>query len=120
MAIRSTIFVFLILTVGVFVTSCGNVKNSSSSDATTYATSESKFAAAKAILASKCFACHSWSSYTEANFVADGLVKKKDPANSTLYTRIRGNDLGIAGDMPQSGSDLTAAEVQTMKSWINE
>ncbi|NUM58790.1 MAG: hypothetical protein HUU56_09175 [Bdellovibrionaceae bacterium] len=100
---------------------CGKVKNSSSSDAAT-ATGTEEFVSAATILREKCASCHqhtAWSSYSETDFVSKKLVTKKSPASSELYTRVRGNDTGIAGDMPEGQSNLSQTEMSTLKTWIN-
>ena len=107
---------FLLLIFG-----CGKVKNSSSSDAAS-ATGTEEFVSAATVLREKCATCHqhtAWSSYSETDFVSKKLVTKKSPANSELYTRIRGNDTGIAGDMPEGQSNLSQTEMTAIKTWIN-
>lgn len=99
--------------------SCGKVKNSSSSDAASAGGSD-EFIAAKQVLADKCLSCHSsWTSYSETDFVNKKLVSKKSPNNSDLYTRIRGNDSGIAGDMPQGQPNISQTEMTALKKWIS-
>ena len=71
------------------------------------------------IMQSKCLTCHStWAKYTPQDYVKKGLVFKGSPANSTLYYRIRGNDVGVAGDMPVGQSNLTYSEIKEVKAWI--
>lgn len=99
--------------------SCGKVKNSSSTDgAGIVGTAE--FVSAREIIGSKCLSCHStWTSYTADDYVRRGLVFRGSPANSSLYTRIRGNDLGVAGDMPPGQPNLTFSEISEIKAWIS-
>lgn len=104
------------------LTSCGKVNNSSTSDPALVVSGSSEFIAAKQVLAQNCITCHahsSWASYSEADFKSKGLFVRKSPTSSEIYIRIRGNDAGIAGDMPESGSNLSVADIQTIKSWIN-
>ncbi len=99
--------------------SCGKVKNSSSSDGGSVV-GTAEFVSARDIIGTKCLSCHStWSAYSSDDFVKKGLVFKGSPANSTLYTRIRGNDLGVAGDMPTGQPNLSLAEIKEIKAWIN-
>lgn len=102
---------------------CGKLQNSSSSDANLYGSSVSgstNFLQARAILANKCFSCHAeWSGYDEAQYVSTGRVSSGSPSNSSLYTRIRGNDTGTAGDMPLTGANLTTEEMTLIKTWIS-
>lgn len=102
-----------------FILSCGKVKNSSSSDGgSTVGTAE--FVEAQGVISSKCLSCHSnWSSYTADDFVANGLVFKGSPANSTLYSRIRGNDVGTTGDMPSGQPSISRTELMSIKTWIS-
>lgn len=98
---------------------CGKVKNSSSSDGGSIV-GTAEFVSAREIIGSKCLSCHStWSTYSSDDYVKKGLVFKGSPANSSLYTRIRGNDVGIAGDMPTGQPNLSLPEVKEIKNWIN-
>jgi uncharacterized membrane protein len=104
------------------LSSCGKLQNSNTSDANLYGTTvsgTSNFQNARTILSNKCFSCHAnWSGYSETQFVTSGYVVSGSTTESILYTRIRGNDTGTAGDMPVSGSNLTTDEIATMKAWI--
>lgn len=113
------LFVFAISMIMLSLISCGKVKNSSSADAASASGSE-EFIAAKQVLAEKCLSCHStWTSYSETDFVNKRLVSKKSPNNSDLYTRIRGNDSGIAGDMPEGQANISQTEMTAIKKWIS-
>lgn len=102
---------------------CGEVNNSSSLDADIYGanvTGSAAFLAARYVLSSQCFRCHgSWASYNESQFVSNGLVVARNASSSSLYTSIRGNDTGIAGNMPVGATNLTSEEISTIKSWIS-
>ena len=95
--------------------------NSSTSDALKYGSTVSgtaNFLAARTVMLSSCFACHgSWSAWTEAEFVSNGRVVATSLADSILYTRIRGNSTGVAGNMPQNGS-LSSEDIVVIKNWI--
>ena len=118
---KVSVFLFLIIT-SVIVISCGKVKNSSSSDAASAASAggTEEFVSAKQVISDKCLSCHSaWTSYSETDYISKKLVTKKSPSNSTLYTRIRGNDAGVAGDMPEGQSNLSQTDMTTIKTWIS-
>ncbi len=106
----------------VFNFGCGKVRNSSSNDASIYGSSvtgSANFLEARTVLAASCFSCHSnWANYNESQFVSANLVRANSLLNSSLYTRIRGNDTGIAGDMPQSNPNLSNDDMAKIKQWI--
>lgn len=82
-------------------------------------TGSTAFQTARTIMANQCFTCHGdWAAFAETDFVTSGRVVAGDPNGSLLYTKIRGNDSGTAGDMPLGKSDLTAEEIASIKSWI--
>lgn len=101
------------------LSSCGKVKNSSSSDSgSTVGTAE--FVSAMDVVSSKCLSCHSsWTGYSAEDYVKNGLVFKGSPANSSLFTRIRGNTAGQAGDMPPGQPNLSVTEISEIKTWIS-
>lgn len=108
-----------LVSLSVLVLSCGRVKNSSSSDSSAFV-GTAEFVSAMEIVSVKCMTCHpNWTGYTAADFIKKGLVFKGSPANSMLYARIRGNDLGQAGDMPPGQPNLTITELRAIKDWIN-
>lgn len=110
-------FIFLASILSIF--GCGKIKNSSTVDAAS-ASGSVEFVAAKQILTERCLSCHSnWTSYSESDFLAKNLIKRSSAATSSLYIRIRGNDAGVAGDMPQGQSNLTYVETRAIKDWIN-
>tara|TARA_B110001454_G_scaffold64823_1_gene62956 strand:- start:1143 stop:1562 length:420 start_codon:yes stop_codon:yes gene_type:complete len=112
-------FFILCLSISSILLSCGKVKNSSSSDGDS-AVGTAEFVSARDIIGSKCLSCHStWAAYSSDDFVKKGLVFKGSPANSTLYTRIRGNDVGVAGDMPTGQPNLSTSEIKEIKTWIS-
>ncbi len=79
----------------------------------------SEFTEAMDVLRNKCLTCHSgWAAYDAAEYVKKGLVFKGSPANSTLYTRIRGNAAGVAGDMPVGQPNLSIGNIKAIKAWI--
>lgn len=112
----SSLFIISFLLAVIF--GCGKVKNSSSADGGAVV-GTSEFISAIDVISSKCFSCHSsWSNYAAADYVKKGLVFKGSPANSTLYTRIRGNAAGVAGDMPPGQPNLSIGDIRTIKEWI--
>lgn len=112
-------FYILFLSVSSSLLSCGKVINSSSSDGGSVV-GTAEFVSAREIIGTKCLRCHTtWAAYSADDFVKNGKVFKGSPANSTLYTRIRGNDVGVAGDMPTGEPNLSLAEIKEIKAWIN-
>lgn len=105
---------------------CGKVYNSSTYDATTYgsATGSAQFLAAQAIIKENCASCHTrpshqaWAGLSEADYISQGLVKAGSLTGSMLYTKILGNSTGIAGNMPDGGTPLTADQLTTIETWI--
>lgn len=105
---------------------CGKVYNSSTYDASTYGTADgtAQFLAAKAIINTSCASCHTrpsheaWAGMDEAAFVSQGLIKGGSLENSVLYTKIQGNRTAIPGNMPDGGTLLTSAELDTLEAWI--
>lgn len=116
---KKIIFYFIFLSISIFASSCGKVLNSSSNDSA-LAQGTAEFVSAKQVLVAKCLSCHSnWSSYSESDFVTKGLVTKNSPVNSPLYTRIRGNDTPVNGDMPPGQPDIELSELSAIKTWIS-
>lgn len=102
-----------------FLLSCGKVKNSSSGDGGAVV-GTAEFVSAMEVIQTKCLSCHSsWGAYKTDDFVKKGLVFKGSPANSALYTRIRGNDVGVAGDMPTGQPNISLVEMRAIKEWIS-
>ena len=105
---------------------CGKIDNSSSTDKNLYGTitdvGSSDFLAVKTMLRNSCISCHAeWNSYTNADFLASGLVVTANVTASKLYYR---NQNSISGtgprNMPNGGQTaLTEAELITMSNWIN-
>lgn len=103
---------------------CGRVYNSSTLDEQLYGSEVSgsqNFQLAQAVILSKCVSCHgAWGSYTEEDYISNGLIEVGLSQDSVLYVRIRGNDSSTSGDMPTNGNTLTSDEVVKIKTWINE
>lgn len=122
------VLLFLSLSLTFISAGCGNVLNSNSFDEALYGATPSsgtaEFLAAKDILDSKCINCHtgfhaSWASWDEADYITFGRVVAGDPSNSTVYTKIRGNEFDGAGNMPEAPApDLTAGELLIIRTWI--
>ncbi|MEK6772314.1 MAG: hypothetical protein AABY64_00105 [Bdellovibrionota bacterium] len=103
---------------------CGKVYTSSTNDLNVYGsgvTGTSVFLNARAVLAVNCMNCHSnWGAYTQQDYIDKFLVIRASPADSIVYSRLRGNDIGIAGDMPAGGRpNLTSEEMKKIKDWIS-
>ena len=95
---------------------CGKIINSSSQDRALYNPSQSsgstEFIAATTIITSKCASCHAaFSSYSEADFIAHGLVvaRSAPPARPRLGDAAQGVSLAKA-DVP-NGSDSSGGGV---------
>lgn len=101
--------------------SCGKIYNSSSYDKERYGanvTGSLNFLAARAVLVGQCFLCHSnWATLDESGFVSGQLVVARDLSGSKLYTRIRGNEITSAGNMPPTGV-LTSRDIESISNWI--
>ena len=74
--------------------------------------------------ANACFKCHgSWVSYGEYNYVTNRLVASRQPANSSLWTRLKGTiELDRAGkkkDMPLRAPELVDTDLDLIKDWIS-
>ncbi len=107
----------------VLLVGCGKVRNSSTNDPNVYGsgvTGSASFLSARGVLAINCMSCHAnWSSYSEQDYRNKFLVVQGDPVNSLIYYRIRGNDVGIPGDMPDGGRpNLSTEDMKKIKDWI--
>ncbi len=122
----STMTAIILSTMTMLAVSCGPVENSSADDKGKFgppldiAGSTPLFSSVRAAL-TKCQNCHGqWLSFTEAQFVSNGLVVRRSPEGSQLYFR---NLFATTGpgpkNMPTTGPAMTAAEIQTMIDWIN-
>jgi len=118
--------VIFILILGVLV-SCGQDYNSNTGDFAQYAPIEgidsstpdgTRLLASYKVFQAKCFQCHTWSAYkTSADWVSAGLVSKGNSSASQVYTRLK----NTGGDMPPDPiAELTAAELLTVETWINQ
>ncbi len=113
-------FIFLIL-----LTGCFENQDSSSGDAgglTVNPGDSAEFIAAKTLFVGSCAGggCHSdFSSKTEAQFVAEGLVIAGSPDTSKVFCRLQGST-GSCGakDMPDNQPALDASELQIISDWI--
>lgn len=105
--------------------SCGKIENSSSQDRSLYSPTPEgtpQFDAASTVLSAKCSECHgSWAGFSEADFIASGLVVAQSPENSKVYYRNQDATSGVGPkNMPTQGrSALTTAELQVVTDWIN-
>lgn len=112
-----------ILILGLLLSSCGRIENSSSQDKALYSprtAGSPQHEAAVAIISAKCAECHgSWVSYSDEEFVSTGLVVAQNPTASSIYYR---NQLGPGprNNMPTQGRPaMTTDELQTISIWIN-
>lgn len=70
------------------------------------------------IFSEKCMGCHAYEAYTDADFVASGLVVKGDANSSQIYYRLTGSQ-GAGGpkNMPP-GSPLSGSDLEIIRLWI--
>ncbi len=107
----------------ILFSNCGRIYNNNSQDASNYSprpTGSAFFNSATTILVNKCSECHgNWNSYSEANFIAAGLITAQNISASPIYYR---NQLapGPNNNMPAAGRPaLTTDELQILADWIN-
>lgn len=114
--------IFFCLGLVALSSSCGKVKNSSSGDFNLYGSGVSgstNFLQARAVLATHCLSCHAeWSNFSEQDYISNSRVTAGNPSSSTLYTKIRGNDAGVEGNMPENRPDLSYDDIKKIKDWI--
>lgn len=112
---------YVFVTILIFSLGCGRPYNSSFSDKIKYGSSvtgSANFIAARTVMVNKCFSCHGdFAAWNESEFVSNGRVVQNSLIDSTLYTRIRGNTTGLAGNMPP-GENLSSEEITLFKTWI--
>lgn len=117
-----TVKISLLIVVNFISLSCGKVRTSSSSDIYIYGsgvTGSANFLSARGVLATQCMGCHvEWGNYSEQDYRNRYLVIQGSPVNSLIYYRIRGNDVGVNGDMPIGGSNISFDDMKKIKDWI--
>ena len=121
------IIYFTIIAIGFF--SCGKIENSNSIDKYTYGdgpsiTGTTQFVAAGTILINKCTSCHQhaqWKTYTQSDYITNGLVTSQSPPDSPIYYRNKDATSGPGPhNMPLEGKPtLTANELTTILAWIS-
>jgi uncharacterized membrane protein len=105
---------------------CGQDYNSNSGDYSQYAPVEgidsstpdgTRLLAAYKIMQTKCFQCHTWSSYkSSASWVSARLVTAGSTGGSDLYVKLK----NVGGNMPPDPiAQLTAEELTAIEVWIN-
>lgn len=111
--------------------SCLQTYNSSTSDPTRYGggiggdgtPGGQRFADAYAIIQNECLGCHNHgfeNFTTQQQFIDSGYVVAGDRTGSIFYLALRGNDLQTGRqDMPQGGA-LSATELTTIRTWIEQ
>lgn len=118
---------YLLLAVCLILSGCLEVENSSSQDSgglTLNPDDSPEFAAAKTLFSTSCggSGCHNnYSSFTEAQFIAQGLVVAGDPDASRVFCRNAGSTGACSGDsktMPLSRPALTVQQLQVISDWI--
>ncbi len=115
---RALLILLIILT----SSACGNMNtlNGVSSDQQRFSDEgSSQFLAAKAVLINQCVSCHSFSTFSEQEWLSSGMIVPQSTTNSSLFKRLKNNGLaGSAQDMPPSGQ-LSPEEVGLIADWIN-
>ena len=111
----------------VLLAGCGQDYNSNSGDFAQYAPIEgidsstpdgTRLLAAYKVFQAKCFQCHTWSAYkTSADWVSAGLASKGNSSASQVYTRLKNNGSNMP---PDPIAELTAAELLSVETWINQ
>jgi uncharacterized membrane protein len=118
-------YIFSILTLVALSGCLVQTQNSVNGDAQLFApvagNSSKDFIQVHSILKKNCVPCHAGdiASYSEAQCVSEGMVVPKLPYQSKLFQRLKGSISGGDGDMPQSGSALSAGDIQTIRNWID-
>jgi uncharacterized membrane protein len=96
-------------------------ENSSSTDAALYrsvAGGSAQFNAARLVMQNNCINCHGYSSMTESQLKAAGLVIAGNPEDSPIYYRLVGSGgSNSPKDMPVGGA-ITANELEAVRIWI--
>jgi len=74
--------------------------------------------AANGLLQAQCYSCHSpWLAYeTSQDYIDAGLISSGNTAGSKIYQHVVNTP---GGDMPPSGTPLSAATYQSVIDWIN-
>ena len=112
---------FILLTLMSILSSCGQDYNSNYNDRGTYAdigiAPGSNLYNSYVILQNKCFSCHSWQDYkTDQAWIDSGLFTRGSFNTSSLKNRLS----NFGGNMPPAPTAaLTASEIETLKTWIN-
>lgn len=118
-------FLVLLISIGIILSGCAEIYNSSSTDKLVYGSSvtgSAKFQTARLAIVSKCSRCHAfYGTWSESQFLTDTKygISAANLSQSPLYCHSRGNDTCGPGDMPMSGSDLTEEELTKIKDWIS-
>jgi len=108
---------YCFISFSLFLTSCGQTFNSSSSDARYGVVTQS---AAITILNNNCVNCHdgyhnAWGVYkTFDDYDNAGLVNSGDPDNSQIIIRLK----NFGGDMPKNAGALSDADYLVLQNWI--
>lgn len=79
-----------------------------------------RFNSAYSILTAKCLSCHgNFGTYTtETLWINNSYVVARSLAQSKVYFRLTGANLGIASENMPQGSTLSSSEMATLRAWI--
>lgn len=115
--LKKEFYCLLLFGLSFFLFSCQGY-NSSSADIYKFTSDGTKFGNAKVVLAMRCGNCHQFHTKTEAELVSLGYIVSGDPTGSSLFSHIRGSNVGGVEDMPPTGS-ISSTEIQTIEDWID-
>lgn len=115
------------LLTAILLVGCGQSFNSNTEDKNLLPSSfcanqsDTRLCAANEIIQTKCTSCHTryhatWGPYdTNAKWLASGNVISGNAAGSPLFTKLKNN----GGNMPEGAPELTEAEAQAIRDWID-
>lgn len=105
-----------------FLTACKlQTENSSVNDEDIYGfsgTGSVEYRAARSVLSKKCAGCHNYSSMTEAEMLAAGLIVQGSAVASKIYYRLAGSTGGGGPKNMPVSSTLSSTDVNTIYVWI--
>jgi len=111
----------------ILITGCGQSFNSNTEDKNLLPSSfcadqsDTRLCAANEIIQTKCTSCHTryhatWGPYdTNAQWLESGNVISGNATGSALFIKLKNN----GGNMPEGAPELTEAENQAIRDWID-
>jgi mono/diheme cytochrome c family protein len=68
----------------------------------------------------RCVSCHAtYPTQSEGEWISSNLIVPRNSASSFLLSKIRGSGVNGSNDMPADGSNLSSAQIQAIKAWID-